>query len=309
MERYGKDELVALLPYPAVNANKYSRGKLVLFAGSERYPGAAILAAEASQRTGAGYTEVITAPSVVSLVQMSRPSLVARSWEDVLDGNLAAMRPGRPVAYVVGPGLSDDKKSAASVSYFVLGKAKAPVLVDGGALSLVASKGGRALCKNRFVEGHATIVTPHWGEAVQMAKVFDLSTEEPAHLAYSLSLAYGAITVLKGPQTFISDGEEIFAVSSGTPALAKAGTGDVLSGIIGALLAQGVRPLDASVLGVTLHAKAGCLAADALTTISVTAEDVIANIPLAIRVIEKTPHETALEAPAEKPAEAKRSLA
>ena len=91
--------------------------------------------------------------------------------------------------------------------------------------------------------------------------------------------------MVKGPDTFVSDGEGVVRVTEGTAALAKAGTGDVLAGMLGALLAQGLDPLDASVLAVTLHARAGRIAADRLTTISVTAEDVAAAIPLAIRSV------------------------
>lgn len=285
MERYSKDGLVALLPIPARDANKYSRGRLMLFAGSATYPGAACLAAGASQRCGTGYTEVITSPSIVSMVQAYRPSLVVRSRKNVHEDDLPATGDNRPCAYVVGPGFDAAKEMSHEMTAFVLKNAKAPVLIDGGALDTIATDEGHALCQERFVNDFPTIITPHQGEAARLAEAFNLKHNEPDQLAFALSLAYGTITVLKGPQTYISDGDEIFVVSNGTPALAKAGTGDVLSGVIGAFLAQGLAPLDASILGVTLHARAGVLAADELTSVSVTAEDVIDYLPCAVSVL------------------------
>lgn len=283
MGRYDQEELARLLPWPAKEGNKYSRGKLVLFAGSSTYPGAACLAACASQRAGAGYTEVFTAPRSVQALQVSRPSLVVHSWEGVYNEELQAMQEKRPCAYVVGPGFDVKKKHAASLCYFVLGRAKAPVLVDGGALPALNTSAGTTLCKGRLPDGFPTVITPHMGEAKRLAEGCDIPLDDPAELSTMLSLHYGVITVLKGPVTYVSDGSEVYALSSGTPALAKAGTGDVLAGVIGAFLAQGLDALDAAVLGTILHGKAGCLAADALTEICVTAEDVIDFLPKAIR--------------------------
>lgn len=284
MNRYDKKTLSALLPLPKPDANKYSRGKLIVFAGSSAYPGAAILAASASQRMGAGYTEVFAAPSSVPLIQTARPSLVVRSWKGVEKDALSSSTPERPCAYVVGPGFDAAKKgTSGTLSRLVLKHAQAPVLVDGGALAFLASPKGHALCKERFSEGLATVITPHAGEAQRLAKPFDLPTDDPIHLAYALSLTYGVITVLKGPDTFVSNGEEVFSITNGTPALAKAGTGDVLSGMIGALLAQGLSDLDAAVLGASLHAEAGIFASRAHTSVAVIAEDVVECIPSAIK--------------------------
>ena len=134
----------------------------------------------------------------------------------------------------------------------------------------------------RFHEGHPTIITPHGGEAAALANVFSIPTDDPQDLALMLSQAYGAITVLKGPDTYITDGDGIYCMDKGTPALAKAGTGDVLAGIIGGLLAQGLGPIESCVLGTTLHARAGVLAAEDYSEIAVCAEEVIRYLPNAI---------------------------
>ncbi|MGI6104745.1 MAG: NAD(P)H-hydrate dehydratase [Raoultibacter sp.] len=283
MNNYDEVKLASLLPIPADDANKYSRGKMLLFAGSELYPGAAILAAQASQRAGAGYTQVYTASPVVPLIQGRCPSVVVRPRKEITESDFVATQTNHPCAYVVGPGYDAGKKGEQDTTKTVLKKAKAPVLVDGGGLHALIEVDARALCTSRKKEGYATILTPHEGEAAILAKPDGLPIDDPAQLTYALALAYEAIVILKGPNTFISDGEQVFSLSQGSPALAKAGTGDVLSGIIGAFLAQGIDAFDSAVLGVIVHAKAGRCAAHKLTEISVTAEDVIAHIPEAFK--------------------------
>ena len=285
MERvraYTSDELVALLPLPEDDANKYSRGRLVVVAGSARYPGAACLAARAGERMGAGYTEVFTDAAAMGLVRSCSHSLVVRPREALQSGAMLGAHPGKPCAYAVGSGFDAQEAESASLVHLVLKHAEAPVLVDGGGLDALASEKGRHLLKRRFVMGLPTVVTPHAGEAARLAAPLGLSTEDPARLARLIALSYGVVAMVKGPVTYISDGDRTACMAEGTPALAKAGTGDVLAGMAGALLAQGLGALDACVLAATLHAQAGRCAAERLTEICVAAEDVIAFLPEAI---------------------------
>lgn len=267
---------------PAPDANKYTRGKLTVIAGSARYPGAAALAARASQRMGAGYTEVITDREVVNVVRMASPSLVVRSFDDWNVKELPESREGKPCAVCTGPGFVSDADSAALVLR-VLKRAKCPVLVDGGGLAdLGAAKTIERLAK-RAESGFATVITPHGGEASRLAAPFGLPADDPEKQAMGLSLALHAIVVLKGPDTYVSDGRRVEAMREGTAALAKAGTGDVLAGMIGALLAQGMNPFEAALAGSWFHAKAGKVAAERLTDIAVCAEDVVEAIPDALK--------------------------
>ncbi len=279
------DRLAALLPMPDAQANKYSRGRLVVVAGSARYPGAACLAAAAGQRAGAGYTECVCAPESVGVLRAYRASLVVRSWEGLSTADLPASAPGKPVAYVVGPGFDAADAECVRLALSVLENAAAPVLVDGGALGALSTSKGRRLLEHRFACGFPTVATPHGGEAARLARALDLPVDDQAELARLLSLAYGLVACVKGPDTFVSDGEDVVAVRRGSAALAKAGTGDVLAGIAGALLAQGLAPVDAAVLAVTLHAEAGCLAAARFTDVSVIPEDVVEAVPDAIKKI------------------------
>lgn len=282
---YTVDRLVALLPLPADDANKYTRGKLTAVAGSARYPGAACLAAAAGQRMGAGYTEVVTDAAAVDLVRAFRPSLVVRPWNGWQPPDSAVPRPGRPCAYLVGPGFDADDDASAQLAFRVLKRAAAPVAVDGGALAALATKKGQRLLRRRFILGWPTVVTPHGGEAARLARALGLPADDPARLARLIALAYGATAVLKGPDTFVSDGDRTVLVAEGSSALAKAGTGDVLAGMVGALLAQGLDSLDAGVLAAALHARAGRIAAARLTPICVVAEDVLESLPDAIAAL------------------------
>jgi len=284
MSSYDAEGLAALLPFPQVNAHKYSRGKLLLVAGSRPYPGAACLAAFAGERMGAGYTEVYTHAENVGKLQAYRPSLVVRSWDELLSKDtLLASREGRPCAYLVGSGFDGTDSQSAHLLLHVLRNAEAPVLVDGGAIAALSVTAARALCRARHEKGLVTVVTPHSGEAAVIGRPLGLSGLPQVDYAEELAWEYGAIVVLKGANTVVSDGEHSFAMTEGTAALAKAGTGDVLAGMIAALLAQGLDPLDACVLGATLHARAGVAAAVQLTDICVTPEDVIDAIPAAVR--------------------------
>lgn len=289
---YSADQLSALLPLPAADAHKYSRGKLVVAGGSAAYPGAVCLAAAASQRMGAGYTEVLCAPESVPIVRGFRPSLVVRPWDFATAETVAPSRAGKPVAYAVGSGMDAVAEGHAEAKYLVnllLKHANAPMLVDGGGLSVLATGKARRLLRRRFLKGWPTVITPHAGEAARLAAPFNLPTDDSRRLAGLLSLAYGTIVVLKGRVTYVSNGEETYCMDQGTPALSKAGTGDVLAGVIGALLAQCLDPFDASVLGTVLHAHAGRAAARRLTDICVTAEDVVDALPEAIAGISETP--------------------
>lgn len=295
-----RDEWLALqLPYPAPDANKYSRGKLVAFAGSAQYPGAALLAADAALISGAGYVQVVSESSVVSLVHAHRASLVATDLADWSEERFIAPRAGHPCAYLVGSGYDPSDAATAQHVLNVLARAKAPVLVDGGGLAALDAPEALELLAMRAQQGYPTVLTPHAGEAARLEAAFAKNAPGNGHaggtgirettceeaLARKLAAHYHAIIVLKGPVTFVCDGENLYRMDKGTAALAKAGTGDVLAGMTAAFLAQGLEPFTASALGARLHAEAGHEAAARKTAICVTAEDVVDMIPESIKKV------------------------
>ena len=288
VEELKLEQLQALVPHPAVDANKYTRGMLNVVAGSAAYPGAACLAAHAAQRTGAGYVRVWCAQEAVPVVQAYRPSLVVAAWGGLRVGDWPATLQEKPCACVLGPGFQPEDSAQAQTALRVLRAAQMPVLMDGGALSALASGEGRLIAHERAEKGLPLLITPHGGEAARLANAARLQSfaeAAPAQLALALARAYRCVVLLKGPDSFVSDGERVFSMRQGASALAKAGTGDVLAGMVGALLAQGLSALDAASLGACLHAEAGNVAAQKLTDIAVAPEDLIEYLPSVFRML------------------------
>ena len=292
-----------LLPSLEWDANKYTRGTCELVVGEPTYPGAGVLAAMAASKAGAGYVCVYTCAETAAALRVAQPSCVC--WP--IDSFNECFHPTgsrHPRAVAVGCGFAGLEASTATVLE-VLSHAYEPVLVDGGGLAALATPAGKEALRKRFEKGLATVIAPHGGEAERIIDSFgaELAGERRAKAelrsvpaaasdALFLARALGVVCVLKGPNTYIADGneecaDEVIELACGTPALAKAGTGDVLAGIVASLLAQGMDPKDACILGTYVHAQAGVLAAAESSQLCVCAEDVIAYVPSAIRALEK----------------------
>ena len=282
---FGVADARALLPYPDPNCNKYTRGGLAVIAGSAAYPGAAILAASAAPRAGAGYVRLVTPAAAAQVARqhlISVPVVEAdaaagvfceQSVESTLDG-CAKMR-----AALMGPGIGRAPETVAFVRSLLL-QLDISVVIDADAL--FALDAGTPLSASA---GCYAIITPHEGEA---ARLLGRKVQDREQDALLLARTLNCVCVLKGPDTLIANPEgTVRCVDIGGPELAKAGTGDVLAGMIGGLLAQGLAPMDASCLGVYLHSIAGQLCAQDLTAISVMPEDLLRYIGPAIRHVEK----------------------
>jgi hydroxyethylthiazole kinase-like uncharacterized protein yjeF len=236
-------DVARLLPVPGAESDKYRRGVVGIAAGSGRYPGAAVLAVAGALRGGAG---------AVRYVGPASDAVIAR-FPEVLVSEGGPLKAGRVQAWVVGPGGGDDASTVADVV-----TADVPVLIDADGLRLVdpgAVRGRRA----------PTLMTPHAGEAAALLGV-PRGEVEGARLESVRELAgrYGATVLLKGSTTLVADsgGGAVRVNSTGTGWLATAGSGDVLSGLCGSLLAAGVSAFDAGSVGAYLHGLAGRLAAD-----------------------------------------------
>ncbi|MFE5367302.1 NAD(P)H-hydrate dehydratase [Streptomyces mirabilis] len=254
-------DVAARLPVPGAESDKYRRGVVGIAAGSARYPGAAVLAVSGALRGGAG---------AVRYVGPAADAVISR-FPETLVSDQGPARAGRVQAWVVGPGVGDDASAVAQV----LG-ADVPVLVDADGLRLADRSAVRARTA-------PTLMTPHVGEAAALLGVSRESVEA-ARLASAreLALRYGATVLLKGSTTLVADpaGGAVRVNPTGTAWLATAGSGDVLSGLTGSLLAAGLSALDAGSVGAYLHGLAGRLAADGAP---LGAHDVAAAIPEAWR--------------------------
>lgn len=279
-----RSELASMLPIPAPHAHKYSRGKLVACVGSVSYPGAACLATHAAQLAGAGFVEVFTAKSNVSLLQSYRPSLVVRGFEQAHPGSFFTN--DYPGAVLIGSGFDTVPSNLMMFNMLkhCLEEVSKPLLIDGGALAWFEYEELRKALLKRSELGYVSVLTPHGGEAQRLAQFANItSSADNSVFAQRLSEAYSSVVVLKGENTIVSSGKHQCEITHGTAVLAKAGTGDVLAGVIASLLAQGIAPFKAAELGVVLHADAGLLAQNDFGIISASAEEVLAKIPYAIK--------------------------
>lgn len=226
-------DVAALLPRPSHNSDKYQRGVVGIRAGSPQYQGAAVLAVGGALSAGAGMVRYVGTDAVASGVRAH--------WPEVIVSPDAAST-GRVQAWVVGPGLGDDKIDE---QIFASGL---PMLVDADGLrSLPATFDAPAL------------LTPHAGELARMLDV-DRADVEASRLEFARRAAerWNATVLLKGSTTVIAAPDGRTRVNlTGTPALATAGSGDVLAGLAGALLAAGCGPLDAGSVAAHLHGLAG----------------------------------------------------
>ncbi|MFJ5718881.1 NAD(P)H-hydrate dehydratase [Streptomyces sp. NPDC093149] len=258
-------DVAALLPAPASESDKYRRGVVGIVAGSARYPGAAVLAVSGALRGGAG---------AVRYVGPGADAVIARHPETLVHEGPPS-KAGRVQAWVVGPGLGDGAEAVEAVRDVL--EADVPVLVDADGLRLLDAAAVRARTA-------PTVLTPHAGEAAALLGV-PRGEVEAGRLAAVRELAarHRATVLLKGSTTLVATDTAHTPVrvnATGTSWLATAGSGDVLSGLTGSLLAAGLAPRDAASVGAYLHGLAARHAADGAP---VAAQDVAEAIPAAWR--------------------------
>jgi ADP-dependent NAD(P)H-hydrate dehydratase / NAD(P)H-hydrate epimerase len=271
------------LPRREASSTKFSSGHVLVAGGSRGLTGAPRMAAEAAMRTGAGYvTACIPASLQAILATGGPPELMTRGLPDddgrltaagVADALKATQRGG---TLALGPGLGRGN-GAIAFARELAREAKVSLVLDADGLNAHAGRLGELTTRTA-----PTVLTPHAGELGRLLEVSSEAVERERlrHVRMAAERAR-AVVVLKGDDTLIAEPSGRVAVSSGgTPALATAGTGDVLTGVIAALLSTGLEPFTAAVAGVWLHAEAGRLAARRQgVNEGVVASDVIAALP------------------------------
>jgi ADP-dependent NAD(P)H-hydrate dehydratase / NAD(P)H-hydrate epimerase len=270
-------DVAAILPRPAPESDKYRRGVLGLVAGSDQYTGAAVLSCGGAIHGGAGMVRFVSAAVAVDVVRQHWPEAVLTTYDPDRPAQ-AIETAGRVQAWVVGPGIGTGPQAAALLAEVLA--SDVPVLVDADGLTVLAA--------HRDLLGRAApvLITPHAGELARLLSA-DRADIEARRLHYARAAAaeLGVTVLLKGSTTVIAEPDvhqPVLVNSTGTPWLATAGSGDVLSGLAGSLLAQGVEAPQAGAAAAYLHGMAGRLAArDA----PIGASDLLGAIPAAIRVV------------------------
>lgn len=267
------DAVVAAIPRRERNSTKFDSGHVLVCGGSPGLTGAPSLAADAALRAGAGYVTACVPPDLGQIFETRLLEVMTAplSVDEVL------ARAARGGAAVVGPGMGR-LEAAAALARALAATLELPLVLDADGLN--AHAGRLEDLANRLAP---TVLTPHDGELGRLLEVRSAEVRpRRLHHARDAAARSGAIVVLKGDDTLVAEPSGRVAVSPGaTPALATAGTGDVLAGVIGALLAKGMEPFTAACAAVRLHARAGLLAAERIGGEGVIASDVIAALPAA----------------------------
>ncbi len=237
------------LPVRSRTAHKHDAGHVVVLGGDHGMGGAVALAAEAALRVGAGLVSVVTRSAHLPAILARRPEIMVRGADDADADVLGLLRRASVVA--VGPGLG-----RADWGQRLLEAARSsgrPLVMDADALNV---------CVQRGWPFTAAVITPHPGEAARLLQIDSAAVQRDRFAAVrGLALASGGSAVLKGAGSLVDDGSEVSVCLHGNAAMATAGMGDVLTGVIAGLLAQGLNPQTAARLGVTLHSAAGDVAA------------------------------------------------
>ena len=272
-----------IIPMRPVDAHKGTFGKVLAIAGSVGMAGAAVLSSMAALKIGAGLCYLATPKSVLN--QLPAQEIIYKPMPETEAGSISssaleALRReiGEVKALIIGPGLSTNDETVKLVCE-LLPEIDCPCLIDADGLNAIAL-GGAKLPAN----ASNFVLTPHPGE---LSRLLDCKTSQiqADRIGKALEAAerFGCTVVLKGAMTVIANPEkEVFINPTGNPGMATAGAGDVLSGIIGGLLSQGVDPFQAAVAGTYIHGRAGDLLAEELDESGITASDLQRVLPLAM---------------------------
>ncbi len=272
------DSLQGVLSPRAASANKGNHGHLLLVGGAPGKSGAIVLAARAALRGGAGLVSVACPRASWPIVASSGAEWMTECFDDFSAGQMQPFLLGRS-AVVVGPGLGTTRDAGRLVRWLAR-TAAVPLLLDADALNLLAPLRGR------IGQGNI-VVTPHPGEMARLCGLKVAAVQKDREgLARRMAARWGATVVLKGAATVVAAADGRLAVNgSGGPILAVGGTGDVLAGIIGALLAQGLDGFEAARVGAWAHGRAADRLALRLGDRGLLASELADELPLALREI------------------------
>lgn len=275
------------LPPRDPHSHKGTFGRVLVIGGSRGMSGAAALAGKSALRGGAGLVQVAVPQEVLPIVAGFEPSYLTAALPQDDDGRIAGearpqLEPLLEAATVaaIGPGLGRSPALVALVRWLYHTFPR-PLVVDADALNALA-EGPDVLGR----PGGVRVLTPHPGEFRRLAPAAPHDRAEACRSAAELAARWGVVLVLKGYRTWITDGVRSAENATGNPGLATGGTGDVLTGLMAAFLAQGLAPLEAARLACHVHGLAGDLAAAELGQTALIASDLLRFLPSAVRSAE-----------------------
>lgn len=273
-----KNLVKPLLPKRENSANKGTFGTLTVVGGSEKYRGAPILSCEAALRSGVGICRLCSTEKVIQSAASRRPEIIFQPIDENENGALSSdnfisqmKHIAKSSAILVGIGMTDCYDTEATVSA-LLSNYENTLIIDADGLNSIKT------CPEKLLNAKKTpIITPHVGEMSRLTKLSISEIKESRErVALDFSKKYNCVTVLKDSVTVIASPEgKCMTLDRENSALSKGGSGDVLSGIIASLSAQGLAPYDAALCGVVIHSEAGFAASNLMAPESVLPSDVI----------------------------------
>lgn len=276
MKVLDREQVLSILPDRAVDAHKGNFGKILLLCGARGYTGAAYLAAMGALRSGAGLVFLGVPESIYAIEAVKLNEAIVFPLPDE-DGKLSAAaipeilkRLPQLDAVLIGPGLGQSD-GVFQVVKTVLENTSCPVVLDADGINAIAQH--KDIVRGRTAP---TILTPHAGEFARLGGCADA---ERAAAAEQMARDLGCIMLLKGHHTVITDGSATYINPTGNPGMAVGGSGDVLAGIITALLGQGLAPLEAAACGAWLHGAAGDLCAAQIGQYGMLPTDMVHVLP------------------------------
>jgi NAD(P)H-hydrate epimerase len=273
------------LPPRAADGHKGDFGRVLVVAGSRGMSGAAILCATAALRAGAGLVKVAVPGEILPIVAVGNPCYTTAALPHDGAGHLAHAAHTTLLGLcemhdvvAVGPGLGHSLELTL-LMIELIEKVTRPMVIDADGLNAFVGHADK-LRGN----GAPRVITPHPGEFARLLQT-DTKTVQARRqeLAVEFARERKLIVVLKGQGTIVTDGQRVYQNTTGNPGMATGGTGDVLTGIIAALIGQHLSPFDAAQLGVHLHGLAGDLARDQIGEVSLIATDLLEFLPPALR--------------------------
>jgi NAD(P)H-hydrate epimerase len=277
-------DVAAVLPERDIDTHKRATGVLIVVAGSRDMTGAAHLVAEAAGRVGAGLVQVAVPAGILPVVQAGLVETTFLPLPETSEGSIALAALGVLLdklegadALAIGPGLSANDETAELVRQLAR-DCPVPVVIDADGLNAFSGRAADLIDRKSDA-----VLTPHVGEFVRLSGVSarELASDRLTH-ARALAEWTGAVTLLKGSRTLVATPDGVVRINpTGGPVLATAGSGDVLTGIIGGLLARGVSPVDAASAGAYVHGLAG-ITAGRSTGEGTLASDVARRVPEAV---------------------------
>jgi ADP-dependent NAD(P)H-hydrate dehydratase len=279
-------QLPRLKPRPA-DSNKGSFGRVLVVAGSRGMSGAAVLCGSAALRGGAGLVYVAVPESIQSIVACGNPCYLTEPLPEDQQGRVAAtsepsvmLRVRQMNAVAFGPGLGQHRGTV-QLALSLTSHCPVPLVIGADGINALGEHSDR-LHRDRIAAPR--ILTPHPGEFARLVGC-DIPHVQAnrRELAVNFAAEHGVVLVLKGFGTIVTDGKRVYVNATGNPGMATGGTGDVLTGLIAALLGQGLTAFDATQLGVYWHGLAGDLARDEVGEVSLIASDLLTYLPKVIQ--------------------------